>query len=353
MEKEIPWKKLGKYISGEASVRERREIEVWINADPIHAELLEELQDIWSTKENVEWDVDGAWNTLSIELTDERETMLKLLDTTESEVPHKSYSFSRSGNKLWKLAIAASLALVVGVLASVYLLLEPSVVDEPPAMQQLIVEKGERSQFKLSDGTQVWLNSDSRLKVPSQFNGDVREVYLKGEAFFDVAPNSDKPFVIQAGESVTTVLGTEFNVRAYPNEEEQVVVKEGKVTFGSRDAKEAAPELKKNKMGILSRNNELTVNEVSDLESYISWTEGKLIFKDTPLHEVAKKLERRYDVECTIEDPSLKGRTVTATFQEENITEILNIITLSVGISYEKRKQSIRFLNGETKHAFE
>jgi len=210
-------------------------------------------------------------------------------------------------------------------------------------MQELIVERGQRSQFKLSDGTQVWLNSDSRLKVPAQFSGDLRKVELQGEAFFDVTSNPDTPFVIHAGESVTTVLGTEFNVQAYPEEEEQVVVKEGRVAFGSHQIREETMELGKNQMGILSENNELTMNKVSDLDRYISWIRGQLIFRDTPLHEVIKKLERSYDVECTIEDPALQHRTVTATFKEESITEVLDIIALSVGMSYKKEKRSVRF----------
>lgn len=344
MKKEIPWDKLGKYIAGEASPKERQVVEAWIEADPDHAELFKELQDIWDKEQKEEWDVDSAWENVSGKLDKQRESPLRLVESPEKNKKRVvSYLSDMGRNKLRAFGIAASIILIAGVLVTLFLSFNEPLPEEVPTMQELIVERGQRSQFKLSDGTQVWLNSDSRLKVPSQFNGDTRKVDLEGEAFFDVTSNPDKPFVVQAGESVTTVLGTEFNIRAYPDEEEQVVVKEGRVAFGSNQAREGAPELRKNQMGVLSEGNELIVDEVSDLESYIGWTEGKLIFKDTPLHEVAKKLERRYDVECTIEEPTLQDRTVTATFKEETITEVLEIIALSVGMSYEKDKRSITF----------
>lgn len=347
MQKEIPWNKLGRYISGESSPEERQEIDAWVKADPAHAELLDELQDIWKTQKDEEWDVNKAWQNISGKLSNKREMPLRLVDSTKKQVKNTNFSSSASRNRLWKFGIAASLILIIGVLLTLILSLEQPALEDAPVMQELIVERGQRSQFKLSDGTRVWLNSDSRMKVPAQFSGDLREVELQGEAFFDVTSNPDIPFVIHAGESVTTVLGTEFNVRAYPDEEEQVVVKEGRVAFGSHQASETAPELGKNQMGVLSGNNELTINEVSDLDRYISWTEGKLIFRDTPLHEVVKKLERKYDIECTIEDPALRDRTVTATFKEETITEVLKIIALSVGMSYEKEKRSVTLLSAD------
>lgn len=353
MQKEIPWNKLGRYISGESSPEERQEIDAWINADPVHEELLNELQDIWSTREKEEWDIDAAWKNISGKLTDQRETPLRLVDSTEKKIKNTGYSSTTSRNRLWKFSIAASLILIIGVLLTLMLSLEQPVPEEPPVMQELIVERGQRSQFKLSDGTRVWLNSDSRLKVPAQFSRGLREVYLEGEAFFDVTKNPDLPFIIHAGESVTTVLGTQFNLQAYPDEDIQIVVKEGRVVFGSHQRDDESSELVKNQMAVLSDADQLIINKVADLERYIGWTEGRLVFEDTPLKEVAKKLERRYDIECTIEERALQNRTVTATFEDETMTEVLKIIALSVGITYEKEKRSIKFLNGDSNQVFE
>lgn len=344
MKKEIPWNKLGKVISGEASSRERKAIEEWMKADPEHAELFEELHAIWNTRRNEEWDIDSAWNNISKNLSDSRDTPLRLVSSFDKQVEHTDYSSTAIRKKVWGFRIAASLILIAGVLLTLMLSLDPSSSEELPAMQELIVEKGQRSQFKLSDGTQVWLNSDSRLEVPAQFNRDLREVHLEGEAYFDVASNPDKPFVIHAGETVSKVLGTQFNLQAYPDDEEvQLVVKEGKVAFGNRRTEGESRELVKNQMGALSGTNQLIIQDVADLERYIGWTEGKLVFQDTPLQEVAKKLERRYDIECTVEEPALRDRTVTATFKEETITEVLKIIALSVGVNYEIDKRLVRF----------
>ncbi|WP_073059228.1 FecR domain-containing protein [Fodinibius roseus] len=353
MKKEIPWDKVGKYISGEASSKQRKEVEAWIEADPDHAELFEELKDIWESKQEEEWDVDLAWENISGKLIGDRETSLRLVNLSGDQVKKTGYSSKTNRNKIWGYRVAVSLILIVGVLLTLILSLEQPTSEEPPAMQELIVERGQRSQFKLSDGTQVWLNSDSRLEVPARFSGDFREVHLEGEAFFDVAENPDKPFLIHARESFTKVLGTQFNLQAYPGEQVQIVVKEGRVAFGgSHQMEDESSELVKNQRAVLSDTNHLTINEVNDLERYIGWTEGRLVFRDTPLKEVAKKLERRYDIECTIEELALEDRTVTATFKKESIIEVLEIITLSVGISYEKDKQYVRFLNKESKQVF-
>src|SRR5690625_1996681 len=345
MKKDIPWDKLGKYISGEAFREERKAVEMWVESDPEHAKLFEELQDIWETSQKEEWDVDSAWENISGQLMDNRQTPLRLVGSVGKRAKNTDYSSSVSQQRLWKFGIAASLILLVSVLLTLVLFLEQPTSEDSPAMQELVVDKGQRSQFKLSDGTRVWLNSDSRLEVPAQFSGDLREVYLEGEAFFDVVPNPDNPFLIHAGESVTKVLGTEFNLQAYPDEKVQIVVKEGRIAFGNRQAVEKSRELVKNQMGELSVNNQPVIHDVADLERYIGWIQGKLIFQDASLQEVVKKLERRYDIECVIEEPALQDRTVTATFKEETITEVLKIIALSVGMNYEKDKRSVRFLS--------
>ncbi len=193
----------------------------------------------------------------------------------------------------------------------------------------------------------MWLNGDSRMKIPSRFTANQREVHLEGEAFFNVTTNPDKPFLIHAGESVTRVLGTQFNLEAYPDEQVQIVVKEGRVAFGSSQAEQQAPELQEHEMAVLSDSNRTSISRVENLEKYVGWTNDKLIFDDTPLHQVMRELERWYDIECTLADSALKTRTVTGTFEDESMTEVLNIISLSVGMTYEKHNRSITFSSEE------
>lgn len=347
MSENVPWKKLGKYFTDNCTPKERKEIEQWIQANPSRKRLINELEGIWEqSATDEEWDVDEGWDELSKKLSDSGESPLRLVESPFEEFRRIDREKKQSRRWSFGIRVAAAVAvLAVFVLSVVFYMDQAADQQESAAlaMQEVVTQKGQRSQFKLSDGTQVWLNGDSRMKIPSRFTTNIREVYLEGEAFFAVKPNPEKPFIIHAGESLTRVLGTQFNLQAYPDEAVQIVVKEGKVAFGNEREEQESAELVKNQMGVLNRGQLAGISNVESIKHYTGWTDGQLIFKDTPLNNAVKRLERWFDIDIKLNDPSLESRTITGRFKEESMTEILNIIALSVGMSYEKDKNTITF----------
>lgn len=344
-EMRIPWQKLGKYYSGNSNPVERMEVEVWINENARHREIAGELEEIWQdSASNDEWNVDEGWTELSEKLDGTRDTPLRLVEFPFEE--HSKINRRNREKRKWSFGIrvAAAVAVLMVVMFSVlmYEMYAPEQQEAVLAMQEVVTEKGQRSQFTLSDGTRVWLNSDSRLEIPAKFTSDLREVHLQGEAYFSVESNPNKPFVIRAGKTVTRVLGTEFNLQAYPDDTVQIVVREGKVAFGSNQRQQASAELTGNQMATLA-DKSFSVNEVDSVSRFTGWTRGELIFRDTPLKKGLKKLERWYDIEIELSDSALASRTITGIYKEESMTEVLNIIALSVGMRYEKNKNRITF----------
>lgn len=193
--------------------------------------------------------------------------------------------------------------------------------------------KGTRSSIILSDGSKVWLNADSKLEYTAHFEGNTREVCLSGEAFFEVAKNPQKPFIIHLAKGVIRVLGTSFNVRAYDNEKVvETSVATGKVAF--------IPKYDSRKKGdtiFITPNNKVSFQFEKESVSVVptivtedkAWTEGKLIFKARTLEEIAIDLGRAFDKKVVFLDDNAKGFVFTGSFQNNSLEEILYYLSLS------------------------
>jgi ferric-dicitrate binding protein FerR (iron transport regulator) len=190
----------------------------------------------------------------------------------------------------------------------------------------------------LPDGSNVWLNHSSSLCYPAVFSVKFREVELKGEGFFEVAYNPALPFVVNAGEIQVLARGTTFNIMAYPNENKI----ETSLVSGNIELRKSLPNGKTTTFYKMSptdhtiyniKNNEILTKSISD-GRYFSWKEGKLIFTAEPMEEVVNKLSRWFNVEMTIKDPELKNITLTATFVNETLPQVLELIALMSPISY-------------------
>ena len=169
----------------------------------------------------------------------------------------------------------------------------------------LAVQKGGEYVLTLGDGTRVWMNADSRLKYPVCFNDTLREVFLEGEAYFEVAPDSCCPFLVKTAQQEIKVLGTKFNVSAYLDEPTVTTLLEGSVYLTSVVVKGEHQLVPGEQVVIDPVSNEFTVTEV-EAENVIAWTLGKFVFDDNTLEQVMKKLERWYGVEVDYVDPEVK-----------------------------------------------
>jgi len=190
----------------------------------------------------------------------------------------------------------------------------------------------------LPDGTFVWLNHNSSLKYPSMFQGNTRSVELKGEGYFEVVHNSKIPFIVKAGEIEVIARGTTFNIMAYPNEDKiETSLINGHVELQRTTSDGKLISLLKMKptdLAIFQKfNDKISTRTISD-DRYISWKEGKLVFNKEPIGEVVKKLSRWFNCDIQVKDPELLDLTYTATFVNETLPQVMELIALVSPVRY-------------------
>lgn len=191
-----------------------------------------------------------------------------------------------------------------------------------------------RSHFVLPDSTVVWLNAGSKLRYPFKFTGKTREVSLSGEAYFQVATNKKKPFIVNTKKINITAYGTAFNVMAYSDEE--------MVTTTLVSGKVKVKDLRNRRQLILKPSYQVSLGEKSkkikaykvDTRFYTSWKDGHLIFRNEQLDIVAHKLERWFNCTIYIKDNSLKKYSYTGYIDMETLREVLDLITITTPINY-------------------
>jgi transmembrane sensor len=236
--------------------------------------------------------------------------------------------------------------------------------NNPKIPNEILTKKGSKSNIKLPDGSKVWLNADSKLTFTENFGKANREVTLIGEAFFDVAHDEKKPFIIHTGKADIKVLGTAFNVRNYPTDKTtETTLIRGKIEvtlFDRPDEKIIL--LPKEKLLLSNENNFIpekksnTNNEISktihkvvvtsatykdSLQVETSWVNDKLVFVNQPFEKITQDLERKFAFNFLFKTNSSKQFKYTGVFENESIYEILKIIKLSKKISYTIKNKTI------------
>ena len=190
---------------------------------------------------------------------------------------------------------------------------------------------GSRVSFILPDNTVGMLNSGSKLTYSIPFN-DNRSISLEGEAWFEVKRDQNHPFVITAGNSSVKVLGTSFNINAYPVEDYiEVVLGKGKVEFKG-NPNDSATTIYPSERLIYKNGN--TNKDITDPLKYSGWKDGKLIFRGDPMTEVARRLERWYNVKVNIANKELEHYSFRGTFIDDSLEEVLNLLAMTSPISY-------------------
>ena len=269
----------------------------------------------------------------------------------------------------------AAVLIPIAVLAS-FLLHSLNQRSKPGIQMVASTLKGSKTKLVLEDGTQVWLNGASELRFPSTFkNSDTRTVILKGEAFFDVTRNEKKPFEVYAKGYKVNVLGTSFNVKAYPEDRTiEATLEHGKVDIEKltdTDKKETKKviSLKPNQTiliyddVIIDRPKDNSADNIreeakitdeklleekktllienNDLSPYISWKDNELTFKNEPLKNVVSDLERWYDVTIKLIDEELNDIKFTATFTTETVEQAIYALCVASDIDYEINKNEV------------
>lgn len=189
-----------------------------------------------------------------------------------------------------------------------------------------MTQRAEQKYLLLPDSTQVWLNVASTLEFSETFENHKREVYLTGEAFFDVKHAADRPFIIHTGAVATTVLGTAFNIKAYPGQPDVVVsVKRGKVMVSRNE--ESLATLTKGQQVVVPTAGKNTLIENKKETAVADWTAGQLSFTSRPLFDILHDLERNYNVTIELKDSSLQTEIVTTSFRRDiGVKQALDIL---------------------------
>jgi ferric-dicitrate binding protein FerR (iron transport regulator) len=228
--------------------------------------------------------------------------------------------------------VAAVFFLPLLAVSSLYLLSVRDANHQPEmSVQELTSPAGVHSQITLPDGTRVWLNGESTIRYSLPFNNSTRNVVLEGEAFFDVTKNPEVPFIVTSTHATVRVLGTTFNYKAYPGEKTEVVLAEGKVCLNtnSKTAKQAEFMLSPGEHAVINENTGQVKIAKENIDKYIAWHSGRLVFDDSPLPEVVKKLERWYGIDVFVRDPQLLSSHITTTFENESLYEVFELLELA------------------------
>lgn len=203
---------------------------------------------------------------------------------------------------------------------------------------ELVVPIGGECHILLDDGTEVWLNADSKLKYPIAFSGESREVILSGEAYFDVKKDT-RPFVVSLESGDITVLGTSFGVSAYPGYPNYTTLVRGSVRFTSLRQEQVV--LTPGEQAVVDISGNLEKRNV-DVEEFVGWKDGVFIFKDKTLAEIMQILERWYGVNVIFQDESLKELEYTGSLERyDSINTFLQLLEKLKEIRYEIKKNTI------------
>ncbi|MEM1134504.1 MAG: FecR domain-containing protein [Bacteroidota bacterium] len=248
---------------------------------------------------------------------------------------------------IWRFA-AAIIVLIAAVAAfyfnSTNIFKRGTVTAETPKLQEIIrtVPNGQKLQIKLPDGSQVKINSGSKFWYSKDYNQNDREVYLEGEAFFEVIPDPFRPFKVHAGGIVTEVLGTSFNVKAYEKDAiVKVAVAEGKVSVFDNEKNHVLPIILPGNMAVFDIQSGRLGQKQADLEKELAWEKNIIFLEKANFNEVLYELEKWYGITFIVSpDVSISGR-FNAKFKDASLNDVLTGLDFSSKINFRQEQDTV------------
>jgi transmembrane sensor len=351
MEKNRFWELLAKVKSGEATPEEQLELSQHLSAFPADVTLLKQIDEFWELPlpprtAPAKEEVTAAWNLLSNKLS----------------VQHPPVQLRAAPGKVRRMIRYTSAIAAIFILAAGGIWLWNGLQATTLPQKNIVSTKnGSKSKIELPDGTQVWLNVGSRIRYDENYGKEKRELTLTGEAYFDVVHDDKKPFILHTPKMDVKVLGTIFNVKAYPadNITEAALIRGSiEVTFPGRPleklilkpkdkisiinketntAKEAPPTQaqaadKKERPAIMVSSIQYEPTDSAVIET--AWVNNKLIFRSKTFEELARDIERWFNVAVQVQDSSILDTKFTGTFSNETITDALDALSLSYPFHY-------------------
>jgi transmembrane sensor len=360
-----------RYILGECSPGEAADTQQWIAQDPARVRAVAALEQFWSKRpitpappvEEGAWDVDAAWSLFEnasprgADAPGRRAREHRPLQL----VPLSAHTTT---NRRWtRVAASIAAALVLSVLGSLFWQATTArdhaaelaaTGADTAGMREFRTARAQRAEIRLTDGTLATLAPASRLRVAKDYGTGARDLYLEGEAYFEVRHDAAHPFRVYTSRGVTEDLGTKFAVRAYGEDSVvRVAVADGAVRLHAREVQASGARARATTasvqhhdsltgmitaghVGVLSPIGIPRVRAVADLTPYLAWAGGRLVFRDTPLRDVVTELSRWYGIDMRIADARIGRRVYTASFQDEPVSEVLRALEIALDVRAER-----------------
>lgn len=321
--KQDDFDKIERYINGEADENEKKYVEsLFLNGE-------DNLY--FRNCLNKDWEFmlkgDSAPEVNISHLLDRIHHIIRKNETVKNQKPLQKLT------RIYMKAAAILLLplIVAGSLIYSYMSRRNQTVTDHVASAMIYAPMGSRVSLNLPDGTTGMLNSGSQLSYSIPFSNN-RNIKLEGEAWFEVKSDDEHPFEISAENSTLKVLGTSFNLSAYPAENYiEVVLENGKVEFLDNLNNEKVMILPSERLVVQDGK---TSKSVVDAAKYNAWTEGKLVFRGDPMAEVARRIERWYNVKVNLADRELEKYSFRATFQDDTLEDVLRFLAMTSPISF-------------------
>lgn len=363
MNQETFWILLSKKLSGEASPEELKALENLILEHPEWQYAIQNLGDLWKHQPLKDRTEEEDAYMLHLQRMNEMKIPFDNMPATEPAV-----SITKRRSMKWYWAAAAVLVLVSGFVVFGNLFSNGAKKELARQVNEITTRPGSKSKVELPDGSIVWLNAGSKLTYNKDYGKELREVTLSGEGFFDVTKMKEKPFIIHTSNINIKVLGTAFNVKAYPEDKqtetslirgsievtiknrpndkiilspsEKLVVENDKV-LSKETAAANAGEIPVATAVPLVSVNKLRYNPVDSAVAETEWINNRLVFRDETFEELAIRMERWYDVVIEIDNEELRQSRLNGTFETESVTQALEALTEMIAFKYDKKGNKI------------
>ena len=280
-------------------------------------------------------DILKLWND-TLRAAIENKENSQLLDKIHHRIALEESRTIQRRFKLYRNLLKVAAVLILGLITTTVILYNtPEKLQYAGVVETVTTPYGARTNFKLPDGSEVWLNSGSTISFPKQYAA-IRNVELTGQAYFKVLKDG-KPFIVKTRLGAIEVMGTSFDVKAYTDETFQTTLVEGSVKVSNNINQ--LETLKPGQQSAITPANKFSIDEVNT-ELSTSWREGRLIFVNEPFANVAKALERWYNVKIELQGEKLKKLGYTGTIEMETFVEVLELINATTSIKYKFDKNT-------------
>ncbi|WP_140469543.1 FecR family protein [Hymenobacter nivis] len=330
MQQEELYLLIARYLARQTSPDENEWLATWVAQSPENERTFEQLKTVWQASQTPAPPAAtaAALGRLKARLALPAPTAEPA--ATPAPLAHRWRRLARPAR------LAALLVLLLGALGGAYFYARPTPAQ---AYRVCRTPAGQPQRLRLADGSVVTLAPQSQLRYPAQFGAVSREVFLEGEAFFEVSKDPQRPFRVHSGAWVTQVLGTKFNVSAVPGASQLAVsLVEGKVQVTDKQDKYL---LTPGQQLRAERSTGRIYRQAFDRQQVLAWRSNRLVFKNEKLADAAIQLERRYGVKLVFADPATAEVRLWATFDNEPLPRVLDALQLAGGISYRREGQVI------------